>query len=156
MSRKDCDRCVLVSMSIQRGLTTEHGLTYQEWEHSHCNRLFSGNEAKALKSWIQGPSICISTTYASSRGRKAVKVYPNSYIKYHTCFPEEIPISSYIEALANMKGQLANKNKQSGIEFCFGNLKTRREVTLREINNVVELSMKRNLWNSSRHYADSL
>lgn len=74
-----------------------------------------------------------------------MKVYPNSYIKYHTCFPEEIPISSYIEALANMKGQLANKNKQSGIEFCFGNLKTRREVTLREINNVVELSMKRNL-----------
>lgn len=27
MSRKDCDRCVLVSMNIQRGLTTEHGLT---------------------------------------------------------------------------------------------------------------------------------
>lgn len=41
-----------------------------------------------------------------------------------------------------MKGQLTNKNKQSGIEFCFGNLKTHREVTLREINNVVESSMK--------------
>ena len=48
-------------------------------------------------------SICISTIYASSHGRKAVKVYTNSHIKYHTCFPEEIPISIYAGNIANMK-----------------------------------------------------
>jgi hypothetical protein len=41
--------------------------------------------------------------FASSHGRKAVKVYPDSHIKYHACFPEEIPISSYTGNIANMK-----------------------------------------------------
>lgn len=43
--------------------------------------------------------------------RNTVKVYPDSYIKYHVCFPEEIPACSYAGNLANIKEGTSKTNK---------------------------------------------
>lgn len=70
----------------------------------------------------------------------------NFYIKHHICFPEEIPECSYAENLVNIKEASCKINKQIGKELCFGHLKTCRAGTLKEINTVVESSMKRHIF----------